>query len=493
MGVPSDRRVGFTYDLCVEDPAYFTFCPRNLAALQRFELALKGMPFVVLIPGILCMVAVLRGGTRRAFLKVVLPAFAFLPSFFALVLPHFPSLTFLDTVTLSLGIGMVAMNIGRWKFSRMDFWIALFMFSDGYSERIPLGIKVGIMAVILRVLECWIPYMAGKLLLEQPGMRAETIKRIVVLTGVASLVSIPECFTKRNFQLYFWEHFFPGQWASTQIRSGFGRVGGVYGGGESAGMVLLIVLPFAFWLHRGYYKWEAVGYLNRLARHTGVIIFILAATIVMTQSRGPWIGLIIALIIASIGRAKRPGRRAVLVFGLGLLVGGPLYSAGKEYTSGQVGDVSEERGTAQYRRELIDNYVPIAESGGAWGWGNKFPMVNGQGSIDNQYLLVWLVQGYVGLAAFILIVTEGTWAFTRAGILTRSFQERHLVFTLLGIWLGLAVCLATVWLNSVVVDLFFLLAGWSQAIRPAKFGDARASEQRPKNVLLNTTAMRVYS
>jgi hypothetical protein len=120
-------------------------------------------------------------------------------------------------------------------------------------------------------------------------------------------------------------------------------------------------------------------------------------------------------------------------------------------------------------------------------------MVNGQGSIDNQYLLVWLVQGYVGLAAFILIVTEGTWAFTRAGILTRSFQERHLVFTLLGIWLGLAVCLATVWLNSVVVDLFFLLAGWSQAIRPAKFGDARASEQRPKNVLLNTTAMRVYS
>jgi hypothetical protein len=166
--------------------------------------------------------------------------------------------------------------------------------------------------------------------------------------------------------------------------------------------------------------------------------------------------------------------------------------AGKAYVSGQGGDISEERGTAQYRQKLIDNYMPIAELGGAWGWGNAFPVIDRQSSIDNEYLLVWLVQGYMGLTALILVFSEATVAFAQAGIKTRSRQDRHLIFTLFGIWLGLAVCLATVWLASTPSMIYFLLAGWSQSIRPVKVGDQNALEGRA-NLQLRTAGIRVFT
>jgi hypothetical protein len=236
-----------------------------------------------------------------------------------------------------------------------------------------------------------------------------------------------------------------------------------------------------------------VSYLNLLAKHTGVILLVLVATLVMTQSRGPWMGLIVALGIASIGRARSPLRRAILVFSVGILVGIPLYSASKDYLNQQNGDVSEEQGSAQYRQQIWNTYVPIAQLGGAWGWGNRFPVIEGRSSIDNEYLLVWLVQGYVGLAALVLIFAEGTLAFAQSGIVTRSRQERHFIFTLLGIWLGLAVCLATVWLSSTPSVLFFILAGWSQSIRPAREGEGRRLEERAEAMPLQIGAVRVFT
>jgi hypothetical protein len=181
--------------------------------------------------------------------------------------------------------------------------------------------------------------------------------------------------------------------------------------------------------------------------------------------------LIVALCIASIGRAKRPLRRAILVFGLGLLVGVPLYTYGKSYVdsaSNKRVEIGSQVQTAQYREQMMDAYIPIAELGGAWGWGNVYPVVKGQFSIDNEYLLVWLTQGYVGLAALVLIIVDASISFTQLGIKARTFPERYLSFSLLGILLGVAVCLGTVWLSAQSFMLFFLIVGWSQAIAPAK-------------------------
>jgi hypothetical protein len=434
---------------------------------------------VIFIPGIICMAAILSSGTRRAFLSVYLPVLLFLPSMFTLRLPHLPPLSFEDTTLLSLGIGMVLMDLSRWRFSRMDGWVALFIFTSAYCERIPWGTNGAFMVLITTILTCWVPYMAGKLLVEGPGMRVETVRHIAVLMAVASVLAMPEFLLKWNPYVHFWSHFFPGQWINPGSRQGFGRVGGPYEGGETAGMVLLMGLLLALWLqHCKTKSLGAIGYIDRLFKHTRIIIFVLITTLFMTQSRGPWIGAIIAVSIASIGRAKHTLRQAILVFGLGLAVGIPIYSMGKEYVSGPTAQIGSEQQTAQYRKQMIDNYTPIAEWGGAFGWGNSFPHVGGQDSLDNEYLLVWLLQGYVGLTALILIVVEGTASLVRAGVKARSIRERYFVFTLLGALLGMAVCMYTVWLADQPYQMFFLIIGWSQALHSVDAGNQRQQDDR---------------
>src|SRR5271170_1591007 len=142
------------------------------------------------------MAAILRAGTRCGFLWVYLPVLLFLPDMFSVRLPHLPPLTFEDTTLLSLGIGMVLMDLSRWRFSRMDCWVALFIGTTAYCERIPWGTNGAFMVLITTILECWVPYMAGKLLVERPGMRVETVRRIAVLMAVASVLAMPEFFLK---------------------------------------------------------------------------------------------------------------------------------------------------------------------------------------------------------------------------------------------------------------------------------------------------------
>jgi hypothetical protein len=351
------------------------------------------------------------------------------------------------------------------------------------------------MILITTILECGVPYMAGKLLVERPGMRVETVRRIAVFMAVVSVFAMPEFFLKWNLYTHFWSHFFPaGQWTNPATRGGFGRVGGPYLGGETAGMVLLMGLLLALWIQHWKTKTPGtIGYPDRLLKYGRVIILILVTTLYMTQSRGPWIGAIIAVSIASIGRAKNSLRQAILVFGLGLVVGIPLYSMGKDYVSGPTAATGSEQQTAQYRKQMIDNYIPIAKWGGAFGWGNSYPHIGGQDSIDNEYLLIWLLQGYVGLIALLLIFVEGTASLVRAGIKARSIREQHFVFTLLGTLLGLAACVSTVWLADQAYQMFFLIIGWSQALHSVEAGNQRQQDDRVIHELPQPDSMLVLT
>jgi hypothetical protein len=441
------------------------------------------------------MAAVFRFGTRRAFLTTLVPVLILLPTDFYLRVKHLPPLSFVDAALFSLGVGLILMDVPQWRFTRMDCWIVVFLFSATYSERIPWGTTGAVLRLITLVLECVVPYIAGKMLVEQPGMRVETVRRVVTLMAIISVLSMPEFFLSANPNIHFWSHFFPGQWPENrQVRWGHGRVGGPYGGSEQAGMVIMIGLSLAVWLQGcKYFRAGAAGVKYPLFKHSRTIIFVLVAMLILAQARGPWIGTVVALSVASIGRAKHPLRRAVLVFSLGVLVGVPAHSAFKEYISGPLSSVDSERATAQYRSQLIDNYIPIAKNGGAWGWGNVFPNIGGQSSIDNEYLLIWLVQGYVGLAALILIFVDASGSFLRLAIMARSFQERYFDYTLLGIVLGLGICSATVWLTCQSFILFFLIVGWSQAIRPSEAGSQQFVEERVNRELQHAVAVRVYT
>jgi len=104
-----------------------------------------------------------------------------------------------------------------------------------------------------------------------------------------------------------------------------------------------------------------------------------------------------------------------------------------------------------------------------------------------------LLQGYVGIASFILIVVEGAWLLVRSGIKTHSHRQRYFIFSLLGILLGLALCLGTVWLAAQSLVLFFLLIGWCEAIRPAESFDTELQEKTIAREVQQVVAMRVYT
>jgi hypothetical protein len=212
----------------------------------------------------------------------------------------------------------------------------------------------------------------------------------------------------------------------------------------------------------------------------------LLATLFMTQARGPWIGALLALPVAYIGRAKDFAGRALMVCTLGLVFGVPAYIVAKQYMNGPT--TSSEQQTAQYRRQLYDNYLPLAKGGGAWGWGQKIPIIAGQDSIDNEYLRVYLAQGYVGLAAFLLLILDTVVSLLLFSMKTTVIRERHFIFSLLAIVAGYMFILATVYMGMQTIPIFFLLVGWSQSIR-----FSRAREVAVQKIEAEPTEMRVYT
>ncbi len=72
-------------------------------------------------------------------------------------------LSFVDTAFLPLGIYMMLRKLPRWRFSRIDCWLALFLFTCCYSERLNWGVSGALLRLITTLLECLVPYMLGKL------------------------------------------------------------------------------------------------------------------------------------------------------------------------------------------------------------------------------------------------------------------------------------------------------------------------------------------
>lgn len=432
------------------------------------------MPYIVLIPGILCIVALWRTSPQKAFMNVYLPVFLLLPTYYLWKTAALPPIGFAEATLLPLGIGMIFKDVAHWRIGRSDLWMILFIVSSCYADRAAGNNSVSTFELFTCICTAGIPYMAGKLLIEQYDLRTQTLKRIVFLMFVVGIISAYEYKMGRNpFGLIF-DRFFPGQvfgW-KTQIRWGFGRVSGPFAQSELAGMMFgfgLVIALYLSYLKMWEPKFSRAPWLpfSKSRIITGVILF----TLLMTQARGPWLGCLFAIPIAFIGRSKHILRTAILVFA----ICGPLawgsYAAIKHYTSGPV--TSDEQQTARYRADLISNYMPVVERGGAFGWGKDFPRVAGQGSIDNEYLYLALTQGYVGLFALCLLAFESFLQLTKPAVFGGVVSYRYFAFTLGGILAGLLLTLTTVFLGNQPYQLFFLLVGWSQSLEP-RIGEVKA-------------------
>ena len=425
------------------------------------------MQAIIAIPLVVCIVALFRRPLSQVFLWVYLPVMLLLPTFYFYKLPNLPPVSASEVVLLPLGLVTAWKLLPRWRLTTTDFWVALFIVSSAVFHFQTNDGTIGWFNLFHNVCQALVPYLFGKVLIEQSDLRVATVRQIAVLVAMCCVPSWFEYLRGRNLFVLLFARFFPDEptiW-TTQIRWGFGRVAGPYGQSELAGIVLLVALVFAVWAGTAY-PWAKKfrGVQHPLSQRT-ILLGVLGVTLFTTQARGPWLGCVVALPVALLGRTRHLLRNALLLMLCCALAGAVVYERGARYTKTDAHAESDEQQTAQYRRQLLEAYVPEAQAGGAWGLGENFPVQKSADSIDNEFLFLWLVQGWVGLASFVFIIVETMVRLMAAIARSTGKRDRFFALTLLAAFLGMLVTIGTVFLSQQPYQMFFLLAGWAQSVR----------------------------
>ncbi|MGB8258825.1 MAG: O-antigen ligase family protein, partial [Terracidiphilus sp.] len=464
------------------------------------------MGLVILIPAVLCWAALARGGARAALVWVWLPCVLLLPSYYILRFSHMPPFHFADMAILPIGAALAAGHMRRWRLDWMDLWVFLYAFSFALSEAMPdqlangdwkrfftaseatsrqlsATLSNGEFAFFGAICSMVLPYMAGKLLMESaaPGQapaRRAAVRCMLFCLALVTVLSLRDFLTGGSIWQNVFHHFFPDQvveWP-LQKRWGFGRITGPFAHAILAGMIFLAGSVYSVWLLRVDRRWGRVRLMAGLPfLLRTVAISAIVAGLLMTQSRGPWIGVGLAGLLVLLLRHLGVVRAAVLFT---VIAGGLLafaWGLGSRYTQGaQYQATSQEQASAIYRRQLLKSYTPVIRERPLFGWGfTDYPAANGQKSIDNEFLWLAVTQGLVGLSLFVVIATGSGLRLLLLASRPASAEDRGLIYAHMAVLLGLFSTLATVYMGEQVVLLFFFIIGWIQGMTPAP---ARAGE-----------------
>jgi O-Antigen ligase len=425
------------------------------------------MQILVFVALALSIYQIKRYSIADAAINVFLSIFLLVPDFYSFNIPHLPPLTFATAALLPIVVALIATHGNEWKFQRADLWLALFFLGAFYSELSHTTLSNAGLLLIGGIFTGVMPYILGKMLLERDGVRERFVRRLVLLFFIISILSLWEFRMGTNIFTIPGRYLFPSQQPlPSQVRNGFVRIAGPFAGAELGGMLFGPAFLLSVWL----------GFLDKTRgderkfmgiRRSTLRSAAIALGLYMTLSRGPWLGAILGYLITRIGIAKNM-RRATILTMLLLVAGGAYgYIKAKEYTSGDIfAAKNQEQENAIYRRQLLDNYKPIVERGGIFGYGVvSFPKAQGQSSIDNAYLFFQVTQGKLGLWTFLLLSAECFLCVTQA--IRRSTQRTDACFALC-IGGGIACILftiTTVYLGGPSYPMLFLLFGWSQSLR----------------------------
>ena len=424
------------------------------------------MAIVALIPGLIALLVAVRRGPAVAFLNVYLPVLLLLPDYFRWVAPGLPDPTMNEAAILPIA-AMFFLRGRDWRFSTGDLIVAAFAYIAAYSEYRAKGYNDAQNFVFDVLGTMLLPYILAKGLVETRGLRITFAKRIVVLLAIVTFTSLYEFKMGRPGIRILLDPFFPGQgsWVTT-FRYGFARIAGPYGHAILAGMVFVIGYRIQRWLE---WTGEWHGSVPGVPRLTigRAYTWAMALGTFMTLVRGPLLGGIAGALVMIVARARNRRLVGQIVLAGVIIVGVPAGIWFKAYVSvGREGATSVSQETAAYRAELMEKYTDVALQHAAWGWGrNAWPKAAGMESTDNNYLLVALNHGVIALGLFVgLMVVHAARLGRYGGQRRRSDPDGLLAFTLIGCYLSFFVSLATVYHGMQSVQMFFLVAGWSEGL-----------------------------
>ena len=439
---------------------------------------------LILLPALIALAMLNSSSADRVALRVYMPCMLVVPMYLA-----FNMGGLIVSVTTFLSFFLAVIGLYTWfrtlRFTLLDAFLLLYIISAFPSDAERHDAKLGAYAFLLFFSKCMCPYLIGRTLIEQTGMRRDFAKVMVICLMVISVISIWEYGTLQNLFQKYVERLL-NTWVAwpRQTRWGFARIAGPYGHAIVAGMIFSTGLLLQLWLV-GTKSWNSSRFLKfyKSRRKPLMITLTVALGLFMTQSRGPWIGCGFGLVVASIGFARDRRRAATIALTTLAIAGSLTYVVLDKYTAvDDTKTTDRDQLNASYRRELIATYTPLIEQGGLWGWGSPQPLKNGtagysnaQSSIDNEYIMVAMWQGWAGFFLFVgMIVLTSIHLIRLCGTL-RYREDILFAYCMLGCILAMAFSASTVSLADPMQQVWFLLMGWSGSIRPTlSTGDALA-------------------
>ena len=434
------------------------------------------MTIILLFPAMFSVWWMMHHSTSNTLRNIYLPCLFLFPLYFQFTLKGLPPIDDAQAIMFVIGVFILLRHRKVLYFSSTDIWVGIFVYGLLISETLRTDVNTGIYQLVGDIGSALLPYLCGKMFIEQYGQRTAMVKRMCWLLVIVAIGSLYEYRMAHNPYHGKLAELFDNQGSSwfLQMRWGRARISGPYAHAITAGMMFLTGVLLNLWMLR-FHKWEKhFRYLQfKWAPKGPIIMFWLLLGTFMTQSRGPWLGLGFGFAVALVGFARNTRRAFIQFVVLAALVFFVSYPFVNEYTSGTTAtaqDIDQEN--AVYRRQLIDNYTPVVQAGGLWGWGvTKFPIVANQVSIDNEYLFLGVTRGYLGLSVFLILIIDVIYSLIRTGIRFRNREDRLFAFCMVGVLAGVLFSLTTVYLGNQMYDVVFLLFGWSQAI-----GKKRPSE-----------------
>jgi hypothetical protein len=418
---------------------------------------------------VVALIALWKVGPERAVLGLVLPVMMLWPYGTGWKFKGV-ELDIMDAVAVPIATALVIKYARRWRYSLADLLVVFYCFSALLSNWNADGQSAGLALGTAMAFSCIPPYIIGRVAVERPGFRVALVKRYAFLAFVISILSVYEYRMEQNyFRVWSDKLFHNTSHLILQLRWGYGRIAGPYGHAILAGCILLSALLFAIWLaSEGLWgrKFRNLAFLP--GRKSVYIVLGLMLGVWMTQSRGPWMSgaFGILLILAARARNQKRALRNVVIASVLLMT--VFYAALNRYTNINRTPSNIDQENAQYRRMLVINYTPVVKRGGMLGYGIHFHPVDGQVSIDNEYLNLALTQGYLGLGIFTLLILITCARLVRTIVTSRERSDTSFAICLLAVFVTIVLSIATVYLGFQTFTVFFLITGWAQELQPAR-------------------------
>jgi O-antigen ligase len=287
---------------------------------------------------------------------------------------------------------------------------------------------------------------------------------LVLAIMVAALIAIFEAY--RHWLLYHSLLGVLGLEGATSFMSRAGAIRAVVTAGHS------IVLGYLMVTGMGLYLYLKHFIRITLIRRLGMAL--LAAGLIASLSRGPWVGAAVLLVVfITTGRNAMPrlaGLAAAAVLALSLIA---ILPGGDKVINLLPFIGSTEKGSIDYRQNLLNQSLIVIERNPWFGSANYLEtpemesLRQGQGIIDivNTYIQIVLETGLVGLGLFIGFFALILWRVYLAmrSIRDRNSEERLLGRALLATLLAILLIIFTVSSIALIPIVYWSVAGLGAA------------------------------